>query len=100
MELTKIKQDLEDKLKVFGNQLSEQGKETEVAAKILQKHVKGEEVTPEEDALLKQNFYDTLKMAGIGIPFVLIPGASVLLPALIIIAKKHNINLLPSAFTK
>jgi len=100
MELTKIKQDLEDKLKVFGYQLSEQGKETEVAAKILQKHIKGEEVTPEEDVLLKQNFYDTLKIAGIGIPFVLIPGASILLPALIVIAKKHNINLLPSAFTK
>jgi len=100
MELTKIKQDLEDKLKVFGHQLSEQGKETEVAAKILQKHIKGEEVTPEEDVLLKQNFYDTLKIAGIGIPFVLIPGASILLPALIVIAKKHNINLLPSAFTK
>jgi hypothetical protein len=39
-------------------------------------------------------------MAGIGIPFILIPGASILLPAIIYVAKKHNVNIFPSAFNK
>jgi len=88
----------EDSLKVFASKMAQQGKETEVAAMILQKHIKGEEITPDEELQLKQTIFDILKIAGIGIPFVLIPGASVLLPALVIIAKKHNINLLPSVF--
>ncbi|WP_256371696.1 hypothetical protein [Flavobacterium sp. YO12] len=37
-------------------------------------------------------------MLGIGIPFVLLPGASVLLPILIKAAHKYNIQLMPSAF--
>ena len=93
----KIK-DFEYNLKIFAHKLVEQGKETEAAAKIIEKHIMGEDVTHEEDVLLKQNIYDTLKIAGIGIPFILIPGASIVLPALIILAKKHNIDLLPSKF--
>jgi hypothetical protein len=98
MDIQKKIKDFEDSLKIFAHKLDEQGKETEIAAKILEKYIKGVDVTPDEDVLLKQNIYDTLKIAGIGIPFILIPGASIILPGLIILAKKHNINLLPSKF--
>ena len=97
--LNNMAKDIADKLKFFALKMSEQGKETEVAAVIIQKHIKGESISPNEELQLKQTIFDILKIAGIGIPFVLIPGASVLLSALIIIAKKHNINLLPSVFT-
>jgi len=35
---------------------------------------------------------------GIGIPFVLIPGASLLLPLVAKISKKYKINIFPSSF--
>jgi len=37
-------------------------------------------------------------MAGIGIPFMLIPGSTLLMPFLIKLANKRGIDLLPSAF--
>jgi Fe-S cluster assembly ATPase SufC len=98
MGLTKIKEDLEEKIRVFIQKLSEEGTETKEAVKILQKHIMGESVTPEEEKQLKEQFFDVLKMAGIGIPFILIPGASLLLPAILYVAKKHDFNLFPSAF--
>ena len=98
MGLTKIKEDLEEKIRVFIQKLSEEGTETKEAVKILQKHIMGESVTPEEEKELKEQFFDVLKMAGIGIPFILIPGASLLLPAILYVAKKNNFNLFPSAF--
>jgi Fe-S cluster assembly ATPase SufC len=98
MGLTKIKEDLEEKIRVFIQKLSEEGTETKEAVKILQKHIMGESVTPEEEKQLKEQFFDVLKMAGIGIPFILIPGASLLLPAILYVAKKNNFNLFPSAF--
>jgi len=85
-------------LKIFAEKLANEARETKDAAKIVHKHMKGEAVTPEEEVALKEQFYDVLKMAGIGIPFALIPGASVLLPILVVIAKKNNINILPSSF--
>ncbi len=98
MGLIKIKKDLEEKIRVFIQKLSEEGTETKEAIKILQKHIMGESVTPEEEKELKEQFFDVLKMAGIGIPFILIPGASLLLPAILYVAKKHDFNLFPSAF--
>jgi len=98
MGLIKIKEDLEEKIRVFIQKLSEEGTETKEAIKILQKHIMGESVTPEEEKELKEQFFDVLKMAGIGIPFILIPGASLLLPAILYVAKKHDFNLFPSAF--
>ena len=98
MGLAKIKEDLEVKIKVFLSKVSEETDETKEAAKIIQKHIKGEPVSDEEEQKLKEQFFDILKITGIGIPFMLIPGASLLLPAIVIIAKKYNIELLPSSF--
>lgn len=53
-----------------------------------------------QEHLLKTQLADTLKIVGIGIPFILIPGASVLMPILLKVASKHHIDLLPAPFSK
>ncbi len=85
-------------IKIFVGKLSNEAKETKEAAQIVAKYAKGEEITEEENKALREQFYDVLKVAGIGIPFALIPGASILLPLLVTFAKKKNINILPSSF--
>ena len=70
------------------------------AGTIIRKYLKGEKISEEEDRLLRTQLMDSLKIIGIGVPFVLIPGASILMPILIKVANKHHIELLPSAFTK
>jgi hypothetical protein len=85
-------------IKIFAKKLSNEARETKEAAQIVAKYAKGEEITDEENKALKEQFYDVLKVAGIGIPFALIPGASVLLPLIVTFAKKKNINILPSSF--
>ena len=72
--------------------------ETQEASKIFLKYFKEEEVSKEEEEELRAQVYDLLKVLGIGIPFALIPGASLLLPFLIKIANKKGIKLLPTAF--
>ncbi len=57
-------------------------------------------VNTDQEHLLKTQLYDTLKLAGVGIPFVLIPGASILMPLLIKVAARHHIELMPSAFSQ
>lgn len=85
-------------IKIFTQKLSNEARETKEAAQIVAKYAKGEEITEEENKALKEQFYDVLKVAGIGIPFALIPGASILLPLIITFAKKKNVNILPSSF--
>ncbi|PCJ23454.1 MAG: hypothetical protein COA97_11560 [Flavobacteriales bacterium] len=74
--------------------------ETQMASKILIKYVKQGSVSKEEEKELRTQVYDLLKVLGIGIPFALIPGASLLLPFLIKIAQKKGIQLLPTAFNE
>lgn len=68
------------------------------AAAIIQKYLKEGKITEDEDKVLKTQLMDSLKIVGVGIPFVLIPGASILMPILIKVAGKHHIELMPSAF--
>lgn len=65
---------------------------------IIQKYIREGKISEEEDKLLRTQLMDSLKIVGIGIPFVLIPGASILMPIIIKVASKHNIELMPSAF--
>ncbi len=87
-------------LRVFSKNLGTEAKETAEASKILYKFVKSGKVSKEEEMELRTQVYDLLKMVGIGIPFFMIPGSSLLLPFLIKIASKYDINLLPTSFTK
>jgi hypothetical protein len=68
------------------------------ACSIIQKYIREGKISDEEDHILKVQLMDSLKIIGIGVPFVLIPGASILMPILIKVAGKHNIELMPSGF--
>lgn len=65
---------------------------------IIRKYMEGIKLSETEEHVLKTQLMDSFKIIGIGIPFVLIPGASILMPLLIRVAAKHNIELIPSAF--
>lgn len=68
------------------------------AGAIIRKYIQGGKISEEEDHILKTQLADSLKIIGVAIPFVLIPGASILMPILIKVASKHNIVLMPAAF--
>jgi len=68
------------------------------AADIIRKYVEGGTISEQEDEILRTQLMDSLKIVGIGIPFVLIPGASILMPIILKVASRHNIDLMPSAF--
>jgi len=74
--------------------------ETKQASRIAIKYISKGVITYQEEIDLRQQVYDILKTLGIAVPFALIPGASLLMPFLIRIAKKKGVNLLPSAFNK
>jgi hypothetical protein len=92
--LKRIKKELE----LFVKRVSEQASETREAARILKRYARDGKVSQEDEEIFREQFIDMLKIIGIGIPFSLIPGATVLLPAALSVAKKFNINLLPSSF--
>lgn len=66
---------------------------------IIREYIKGGHISDEQTHVLKTQLADSLKIVGIGVPFVLIPGASIVMPILIKVAARHNIELMPSAFT-
>ncbi len=73
---------------------------TKEAALIMEKYLRAGRITHEEEHILKAQLVDSLKLAGVVVPFVLIPGASILMPVLVKVAARHNIELLPAAFRK
>ena len=85
-------------MKTFISKMGTEAKETHEASKIIVKFLKEGKVNKEEEHELKTQIYDLFKMAGIGIPFMLIPGSALLMPFLIKLANKRGIDLLPSAF--
>jgi hypothetical protein len=82
----------------FLKNMSVEAAETKEAAKLLQKYAQTGQLTQEEGEAFRKQMYDILKMLGIGIPFFIIPGASIILPILIKLADKMDIHILPSAF--
>jgi hypothetical protein len=70
------------------------------AAVIIRKYLREGKITEAEDHVLKVQLMDSLKIVGIGVPFVMIPGASIIMPILIKVAEKHRIELMPSAFNQ
>jgi hypothetical protein len=91
---------LNDIILDFLKRIKKEGSETSEAAIILARYAKGEEVSKEDMDKFRNQMIDVLKVLGIGIPFTIIPGSSLLLPLVISIAKKYNIDILPSSFKK
>jgi hypothetical protein len=89
---------LREEIKIFAERLSVENQETKEALQILNKYLRGEELTDEEKRAFKEQFYDILKMAGLSIPLVILPCSSVLIPLVVVYMRKKGVNLLPSAF--
>ena len=87
-------------IQLFFENLGKEAKETHVASKIMVKYVRDGKISKGEEKELKSQVADIFKAVGLGVPFVLIPGSSLLLPFLVKIAEKKGIHLLPSAFTE
>lgn len=88
-----------DSLVKFIVGIQKETRDTKEAAAILKKYASTGKVSKEESRLLRTQVYDILKGVGIGIPFMLVPGASVLIPFLIKVAKNRGVDLLPSGFS-
>ena len=92
-----------DKLKAgileFLKNIKNEVDDTKEASIILKRHLNKDKTLTEKDyKILKDQIYDTLKILGIGIPYILLPGASVLMPLILKLAEKYKIDLLPSNF--
>jgi len=98
MEKLKIIEKIENSAHHFLHSIKIEYEGTKEAGSIIQKYIRHGNITDEEEIILKSQMVDMLKLAGIGIPFVLIPGASILMPVLIKVAERYNIELLPAAF--
>lgn len=68
------------------------------SSRIIYKYASTQKITKEEERHLKTQFYDLFKIMGIGIPFVLIPGATLLIPFILKAAEKKGVDLYPSNF--
>ena len=82
----------------FLKRLKQEGNKTSEAAIILARYAKGEKVSKEDMEKFRAQMIDVIKVLGIVVPFAIIPGSSLLLPLVITIAKKYNIDILPSSF--
>ena len=100
MEHLKIIEKIEEGAHHFLHCIRIEYEDTKDAGKIVEKYMKGGKLTAEEEHVLKQQLVDSLKMVGVMVPFVLVPGASIIMPILIKVASKHNIELMPSAFNE
>jgi hypothetical protein len=89
---------LNDFIVDFLRKLKKEGAETSEAAAILKRYAMGKKVSKEEMDIFRNQILDVIKILGIGIPFTVIPGSSLLLPLVIAIAKKYKIDILPSSF--
>lgn len=85
-------------LDLFFKGLKEGAKDTKKTTRIIQKFATKEGIDKEDEQFLKTYVGDLLKLVGIGIPFVLIPGATLIIPFIIRAAEKRNIDLIPSNF--
>jgi hypothetical protein len=87
-------------LKMFFTNIKQEATETKEAGNIIKSYVSGNKISKDDSLKLKNQFYDVLRSVGIGIQFLLIPGASVLIPLILFLSRKMNIELLPSSFRK
>ena len=86
--------------RVFFKNLNNEAKETRAAGKLVYKYLKTGDLSKDEEKELKLQFYDLLKVMGVGVPFVMIPGATILIPFLLKIADRLGVDIIPSSFKK
>ena len=68
------------------------------ASRIIFKFITKQHISKEEEKHLKTQLADIFKILGIGVPFMIIPGATLLIPFILKAAEKKGIDLYPSNF--
>ena len=74
--------------------------DTRETSRIIYKFMAKQRLSKRDELHIKTQVYDMFKILGIGIPFMLIPGATLLIPFIIKVADKKGIDLIPSNFKK
>ena len=83
---------------LFLTGLKNEAKDTKESSFIIGKYLVTQQITKTEERALKKQVADLFKIVGIGIPFILIPGATILIPFIIRVADKKGIDIIPSNF--
>jgi len=78
--------------------LKNEATDSKETSRIIYKFVLEQKITKHEEKQLKTKMADMFKIIGVGVPFMIIPGASILIPFLLKIAEKNGIDLYPSNF--
>jgi len=72
--------------------------DTKETTRIIVKFMSHQKITKKEEKHLKTQVFDVFKILGIGVPFMLIPGATLLIPFILKVAEKKGVDLYPSNF--
>ncbi len=72
--------------------------DTKETSFIIYKFITQQKISKKDEKHLKNQVYDIFKILGIGVPFMIIPGATLLIPLIIKVAEKKGIDLVPSNF--
>ena len=96
--MIEIQQEIQEHLHIFLNGLTTEYHDDQSAVHVIEKYLNKQPITPKDDLLLRTQLSDSLKMIGILIPALLIPGSSILLPLLIEVSEKYHIEILPKVF--
>jgi hypothetical protein len=72
--------------------------DTKETSLIIYKFISQQKITKKDEKHLKNQVCDIFKILGIGVPFMIIPGATLLIPFIIKVAEKKGIDLVPSNF--
>ena len=85
-------------LNVFLIGIKNEASDSKETSRIIIKYISNQKISKTEEKHLKTQVYDVFKILGIGVPFMLIPGATLLIPFLLKAAEKKGIDLIPSNF--
>lgn len=92
-----MKLHVKEKIKLFLSNVKKQFLYNKQARTILLAYTKSGFITEEQNKILKNIIADNLKIVSLSSTFIL-PGGSLILPLLFRLAKKYNINIMPSQF--
>lgn len=85
-------------LNVFLIGIKNEAVDSKETTRIILKFIAKQKITKEEEKHLKNQVSDLFKILGIGVPFIFIPGATLLIPFILKVAEKKGIDLFPSNF--
>ena len=98
--ITKNKTKINEAVSIFFKGIKNEASDYKESSRIIVKFIAKQNINKEEEKHLKLQFYNIFKILGIGVPFVFIPGATLLIPFIIKVAEKKGIDIMPSNFKK